>query len=73
LVSPANSFAILASTIDAPKGGYVLSPSLLWLISTLIIVGVALHEENVMVRMYGNEYVRYRNCTPFMPPLPKQI
>jgi hypothetical protein len=50
LVSPANSFAILASTIDAPKGGYVLSPSLLWLISTLIIVGVALHEENVMVR-----------------------
>jgi protein-S-isoprenylcysteine O-methyltransferase Ste14 len=64
---------ILASTIGAHKGGYVPPPSLPWLISTLIIVGVALHEENVMVRMYGDEYVRYRNCTPFMLPLPKQI
>lgn len=64
---------ILASTIGAHKGSYVPPPSLPWLISTLIIVGVALHEENVMVRMYGDEYVRYRNCTPFMLPLPKQI
>jgi len=64
---------ILASTIGAQRGGYVPPPSLPWLISTLIIVGVALHEENVMARMYGDEYVRYRNCTPFMLPLPKQI
>jgi protein-S-isoprenylcysteine O-methyltransferase Ste14 len=48
-------------------------PSLFWLILALTIIGVALHEENVMAKRHGEKYVRYRNDTPFILPLPKQI
>lgn len=64
---------LFASFIGAPKGGYIPPPSLPWLTSALIIVGVALHEENVMVDKHGNEYVKYRDKTPFMLPLPKHF
>lgn len=64
---------ILATFTPAPKGGYVPPPSLPWLISALTIIGVALHEENTMVKKHGEEYVRYRGNTSFTLPLPKQL
>lgn len=63
----------LATLFGAPKGGYVPPPSLPWLISALTIIGVALHEENIMAKKHGEDYVRYRNNTSFMLPLPKQL
>lgn len=62
-----------ASFISAPKGGYIPPPSLPWLTSALIMVGVALHEENVMIKKHDNEYTKYRDKTPFMLPIPKHL
>jgi protein-S-isoprenylcysteine O-methyltransferase Ste14 len=45
--------------------------SLPWVLSTLIIVCIALSEEIRMRRQYGLEYERYRRGTPFMLPLPR--
>jgi protein-S-isoprenylcysteine O-methyltransferase Ste14 len=47
--------------------------SLPWVISTMIIICVALSEEIHMRRQYSYEYERYCCQTPFMIPLPKLI
>ena len=44
-----------------------------WLISSLVIVCVALGEEIKMGRERGGEYAVYRASTPFMFPLPRFI
>lgn len=64
---------LLVSLFGAPKGGYVPPPSLPWLMSALTIIGAALHEENVMVEEHSEKYMKYRDKTPFMLPLPKQL
>ena len=45
--------------------------SLPWVLSTLIIVGIALSEEIRMRRLHGAEYERYSSQAPFMLPLPR--
>ena len=64
---------LLVSFMGAPMGGYVPPPSLPWLISALTIIGVALHEENMMAKKHGEDYIKYRGNTSFMLPLPKQL
>jgi protein-S-isoprenylcysteine O-methyltransferase Ste14 len=44
--------------------------SLPWVLSTLIIVCIALSEEIRMRRLHGPEYERYSSRAPFMLPLP---
>ncbi|GEM_PF-1990907 len=55
------------------KGGYFAPPSIIWLTITLIVIAVALYEEDGMVRLYGEDYVRYMSKTPFLILLPKKI
>jgi HEAT repeat protein/protein-S-isoprenylcysteine O-methyltransferase Ste14 len=50
---------------------YSLSDSLPWLLSTMIIIGVAMLEEVKMRRSVGESYDRYRGRTPFLFPLPR--
>lgn len=64
---------LLANLVGAPKGGYVPPPSLPWLFLALTIVGVTLHEENIMVKNHGEKYDAYREKTPLMFPLPKKL
>jgi protein-S-isoprenylcysteine O-methyltransferase Ste14 len=64
---------LLVTFVSAPMGGYVPPPSLPWLILILTMVGVALNEENMMVKKHGQKYIRYRDNTPFMLPLPKLL
>jgi protein-S-isoprenylcysteine O-methyltransferase Ste14 len=64
---------LLASLASFPKGGYNPGPSLTWLLSALIIICMALREEVVMIKKHGEGYLRYRERTPFMVPLPKVI
>jgi len=47
--------------------------SLPWVLSTLIIVCIALSEENRMARERGSEYEHYRASAPFMLPLPRLL
>lgn len=69
------SYGILisASLAASPKGGQMATPTLPWLISSLTIVAVAIKEENAMVKKYGRQYAGYRNKTPFLFPLPRQL
>jgi hypothetical protein len=45
--------------------------SLPWVLSTLIIVCIALSEEIRMRRLHGREYKDYARQAPFMLPLPR--
>lgn len=45
--------------------------SLPWLITTLVIIGVAMVEEIRMGREQGDTYLRFRERTPFLLPLPR--
>jgi len=55
------------------KQSYSISDSLPWLISTLIIIGIAMLEEIKMSKIYGDEYEDYRKNSFFMLPFPKYI
>lgn len=52
------------------KIGWAMPSSLPWLISTLVIIGVAMIEEIRMTRAYGESYRPFRERTPFLLPLP---
>ncbi len=56
-----------------PFGGYQPEPSLPWLISALLVICVALSEENSMMREAGEGYTDYRRRAPFMLPLPTSL
>jgi protein-S-isoprenylcysteine O-methyltransferase Ste14 len=64
---------LLAAQAPIPLGGENPGASLPWLISTLVIVGVALGEEIRMGRERGEEYEAYRASAPFMLPLPRIV
>jgi HEAT repeat protein/protein-S-isoprenylcysteine O-methyltransferase Ste14 len=50
---------------------YELSNSLPWLLSAMIIIGVAMLEELKMRRVHGEAYESYRRRAPFLFPLPR--
>lgn len=53
-----------------PKRSWGISASFPWLISTVVIIGVAMLEELGMRRRFGEEYEKYRRSAPFLFPLP---
>ena len=53
------------------KQSYSISDSLPWLLSTLIIIGIAMVEEIKMSKLHGNKYEEYRKDSYFMIPMPK--
>ena len=67
----ASLLLLLAVQAPVPFGGENPGASLPWLISSLVIVCVALGEEIRMSRERGEEYETYRGSTPFMFPLPR--
>jgi len=69
------SYGLMLLAFQAPtaRGGGNPGASLPWVISSLIIVCVALGEEIKMRRERGEEYEAYRGTVPFMLPLPKPV
>jgi hypothetical protein len=53
------------------KQSYSISDSLPWLLSTLIIIGIAMVEEIKMSKLHDNKYEEYRKDSYFMIPMPK--
>jgi protein-S-isoprenylcysteine O-methyltransferase Ste14 len=53
-----------------PKRSWGISASLPWLLSTLVIIGVAMLEELRMSQRHREAYERYRRSAPFLLPLP---
>jgi len=64
---------LLAAQAPVPFGGQNPGASLPWLISSLVIVCVALGEELSMSGQHGPEYEAYRSSTPFLLPLPGAV
>ena len=64
---------IYVSLLHTAKGGYVPEPSFPWLLSAMIVVGVAFYEEKITFKKYGERYSSYRDKTSFMLPLPKKV
>jgi len=56
--------------MNYPKRSWGIAASLPWMLSAMIIIGVALLEESKMKKRFGNRYERYREKTPFLFPLP---
>lgn len=56
-----------------PRRSWGIDASLPWLVSTMVIIGVALLEEIRMRREYGEEYESYRRRAPFLLPLPRPV
>ena len=54
-----------------PKRSWGIDASLPWLLSTMVLVGVAMLEELSMRNRWGEPYDAYRNKTPFLMPLPR--
>ena len=53
-----------------PRRSWGIDASLPWLVSTLVIVGVAMMEELKMRHRHGEAYEAYRRSAPFLIPLP---
>ncbi|MGD8277690.1 MAG: HEAT repeat domain-containing protein, partial [Gemmatimonadota bacterium] len=64
---------LLLRRMQYPRRSWGIGASLPWLISTLVIIGVALIEELNMRRRYGTEYETYRRRAPFLLPLPRIV
>ena len=64
---------LLASSFPTVMGGENPGAGLPWVITSLIIVCVALAEEIKMKRTLGEKYDSYRQSTPFMFPIPKHV
>jgi len=56
-----------------PRRSWGIDASLAWLISTLVLVGVAMLEEVGMRRRWGEAYERYRRTTPLLFPVPSAV
>ena len=57
--------------VPYPKRSWGIPASLPWLLSMMVIVGVALLEERKMKRLSGEAYDVYRRKTSFLFPLPR--
>lgn len=62
-----------ASLTPFPFGGSNPGASLPWLISTLIVVCIALNEETAMSKKDRDAYLKYKESAPFMFPVPKFV
>ncbi|MEM4570832.1 MAG: DUF1295 domain-containing protein [Desulfurococcaceae archaeon] len=52
------------------RGAFTTPPALIWLTSSMLVIGIALFEELEMRKRYGVRYEEYCKKTPFMVPLP---
>lgn len=64
---------LFAALSQIPRGGQNPGASLPWLLTALVVVCIALSEEISMANKYGESYLKYRDRTPFMLPLPRFI
>jgi protein-S-isoprenylcysteine O-methyltransferase Ste14 len=69
------SYGVMLQSSLAPFswGGENLGVSLPWLISTLIVICIALMEEVTMIHRDKDIYLSYKKSAPFMFPVPKSL
>lgn len=66
-------YMLYSVPINDMKKSWGFDASFPWLLSTMIIIGVCLLEEQKMSRQHAASYTSYQAQTPFLFPLPKWI
>ena len=61
---------LLLLQLRYPKRSWGISGNLPWLLSTMVIIGVAMMEELNMRKRHGEAYDAYRKSAPFLFPVP---
>jgi len=61
---------LLIQRMQYPRRSWGFGASLPWLISTMVIIGVAMMEELNMRKRHGEAYETYRRSAPFLFPIP---
>lgn len=64
---------LLLLRLQYPRRSWGISASLPWLLSTMLIIGVAMVEEIKMSRLHGPRYASYRRRAPFLFPMPQPL
>lgn len=64
---------VLAALTPVVRGGVNPGASLPWVVSSLVIIGIAMNEEITMVKKYGSAYLRYQERVPLMLPVGRFI
>ena len=64
---------LLIQLLQYPRRSWGIGASLPWLLSTMVIIGVALMEELNMRKRHGEAYEAYRRSAPFLLPLPRPV
>ena len=64
---------LIAAQQPVPMGGTNPGASLPWLLTSLVIVCIALAEENKMRKEDSEGYLQYTTSAPFMFPIPRFV
>ena len=64
---------IMGALTPVVRGGVNPGASLPWLVSSLVVIGIALNEEIAMINKYGQVYARYQIKSPFMLPVGRLV
>lgn len=64
---------LLIQLFRYPKRSWGIGASLPWLLSTMVIIGVALMEELNMRKGHGEAYEAYQRSAPFLFPVPRWL
>jgi protein-S-isoprenylcysteine O-methyltransferase Ste14 len=64
---------LFAAQQPVPRGGSNPGASLPWLLTSLVIICIALVEENKMRKEDSERYLQYTASAPFMFPIPKSV
>ncbi len=67
------SYGMILLPGNMMKKSWEISPGLPWLLSAMVIIGVAMLEELKMRKKYREEYEAYQLITPFLFPIPKSV
>jgi len=68
-----HGLVLFSSLENQMKKTWSVPASLPWLLATMVIIGICMLEEIRMKELYGNNYEKYRQKTPFLFPLPKWL
>lgn len=64
------SYGLFLIPVDQPKKSWGFPDSLPFLLSSMVIITIALMEELYMTKKYGDSYRQFKSGTAFMIPLP---
>jgi len=64
---------LMLSSFSLISHSGLFPPTFPFLVLSLVIIGMALNEENTMIRQHTEEYIPWRERTSFLVPLPRRI